>query len=69
MKQDDEGVRGCAGEERLYVMRVRSPWQGTGPDQDGAWRVSVREGANGVRRLFTDVDDCIEHLYGEFMRP
>ncbi len=53
---------------RVYVLRI---WHegGTGhPAQPHLWRASVREGSDGARRYFASIDDCIDHLYGEFVR-
>ncbi|MDB5045216.1 MAG: hypothetical protein JWQ08_1266 [Deinococcus sp.] len=67
MKQDGEGTRRWAAEDRVYVLRVRSGREAE-LLQEGNWHVSVRDGATGVRRLFWRIDDCIEHLYGELVR-
>lgn len=52
---------------RVYVLRV---WHEPGALPGGAtWRASLREGTGGERRYFASIDDCIDHLYGEFVRP
>lgn len=44
---------------RVYVLLV---WQeGTEPWRQ--WRATLRDGANGKKRHFASIDDCIEHLY------
>ncbi|PYE55384.1 hypothetical protein [Deinococcus yavapaiensis] len=47
---------------RVYVLRV---WR---EEERDAHHMTVREGTNGQRRVFDSVDDCIDHLYSEFMR-
>ena len=51
----------------MYVLRV---WHEPGPLPRGlTWRASLREGTAGERRYFACIDDCLDHLYGEFIRP
>ncbi|THF70902.1 hypothetical protein E7T06_04910 [Deinococcus sp. Arct2-2] len=51
---------------RVYVLRV---WNEPGVLPGGsAWRASLREGTLGERQYFASIDDCIDHLYGEFTR-
>lgn len=61
----EAGQEGLATPEgRVYVMRI---WrEGLGEVQ--VWRASVREGACGEWRYFSCLDDCLDHLYTEFMR-
>ncbi|SMB79022.1 hypothetical protein [Deinococcus hopiensis] len=49
---------------RVYVLRV---WY-EGQQDSEHWRASLREGTHGERRHFGNLDDCIEHLYGELAR-
>ncbi|GGK30130.1 hypothetical protein GCM10008955_24850 [Deinococcus malanensis] len=55
----------AAPDGRVYVMRI---WR-EGSSEAEVWRASVREGTSGERRYFTSLDDCLDHLYMEFMRP
>lgn len=56
----------------MYVLRI---WHeganevlSPSPSYPPVWRASVREGAGGPRRYFASIDECIDHLYGEFVR-
>lgn len=55
---------------RVYVLRVWYENQDPpgDPDRPPVWRASLREGTDGPRRSFASIDDCIDHLYGEFLR-
>ncbi len=49
---------------RVYVVRV---WYER-THQTLVWRAAVREGADGERKYFAALDDCIDHLYLELGR-
>ncbi|BDP44032.1 hypothetical protein DAETH_40010 (plasmid) [Deinococcus aetherius] len=65
MEQEEGRAERLANEGRVYVLRV---WRER-EDHPPAWHATVREGTHGVRRSFASVDDCIEHLYGELLKP
>ena len=65
-RDDDSGTPNFSSKGRMYVLRV-------GRDdcvsyQRQVHQLRVREGPNGMRRLFENMDDCIEHVYGERIR-
>ncbi len=64
MKEEDRNTPDARSSGRVYVLRI---WH-EGAVTERAWRASLREGADGERRYFASVDDCIEHLYAEFLR-
>ncbi len=68
MEQEEGWVANATAEGRVYVLRVWREDQGKGQEEVPSWHATVREGANGLRRSFASVDDCIEHLYGELLR-
>lgn len=68
MEQEEGGAANTTAEGRVYVLRVWRDEQGEGQEQALSWHATVREGANGLRRSFASIDDCIEHLYGELLR-
>ncbi|MFC4454250.1 hypothetical protein [Deinococcus sonorensis] len=52
---------------RVYVLRV---WHEPGDLPSSlTWRASLRENTLDNRRYFASIDDCIDHLYSEFIRP
>ena len=69
MEAQEHGQHTSTHSGRVYVLRI---WQESGAG-DAAhrslWRASVREGTRGPRRYFANIDDCIDHLYSEFIRP
>ncbi|GGO38708.1 hypothetical protein [Deinococcus humi] len=64
MEQEESWEAISTAEGRVYVLRV---WR-DGQEEAPSWHATVREGANGLRRSFASIDDCIEHLYGELLR-
>lgn len=53
-------------EPRFYLLRVwHEPGAATAAN---GWRASITAGTAGERRFFASIDECIDHLYGEFIR-
>ncbi|MFB9992835.1 hypothetical protein ACFFLM_12735 [Deinococcus oregonensis] len=68
MEQEESGTVTTTAEGRVYVLRVWRDGPGGGQEEISSWHATIREGANGLRRSFASLDDCIEYLYGELLR-
>lgn len=69
MSQEPElpPARHLPSQGRVYVLRI---WHEPGlPPSALTWRASLREGTLAGRQYFASIDDCIDHLYSEFVRP